>query len=102
MALSRIEFYMRSNPASFLMTDLTHERPNVYYEIGHAHARDKRVILFRKKGAKLHFDVAHRNCPAYENTTQLKQRLRKRLEAMTNMCGFTAVPIARVGATQVI
>ncbi len=81
--------------SEFLMTDLTHERPNVYYEIGHAHARDKRVILFRKKGAKLHFDVAHRNCPAYENTTQLKQRLRKRLEAMTNMCGFTAVPIAR-------
>ena len=70
--------------SEFLIADLTHERPNVYYEIGHAHARAKRVILFRKKGTTLHFDVAHRKCPEYENTTELKTQLRKRLEAITN------------------
>ena len=75
--------------SEFLIADLTHERPNVYYEIGHAHARTKRVILFRKKGTTLHFDVAHRNCPEYENTTELKARLRKRLEAITNKRGPT-------------
>ena len=62
--------------SEFLIADVTYERPNVYYEIGHAHARSKRVILFRKKGTTLHFDVAHRNCPEYENTTELKDRLR--------------------------
>ncbi len=70
--------------SEFLVADLTHERPNVYYEIGHAHALNKRVILMRKKGTNLHFDVAHRNCPEYENATDLKRRLRKRLESMTN------------------
>ena len=70
--------------SEFLIADLTHERPNVYYEIGHAHARAKRVILFRKKGTTVHFDVAHRKCPEYENTTELKTQLRKRLEAITN------------------
>ncbi len=50
--------------SEFLVADLTYERPNVYYEIGHAHARSKRVILVRRKGTKLHFDVAHRNCPS--------------------------------------
>ena len=70
--------------SEFLVADLTHERPNVYYEIGHAHARSKRVILFRKMGTKLHFDVAHRNCPEYKNTTELKRMLRKRLESITN------------------
>ena len=75
--------------SEFLLADLTHERPNVYYEIGHAHARDKRVILFRKKGSRLHFDVAHRNCPEYENTSDLKRRLRKRLEGITNKRGMT-------------
>ena len=70
--------------SEFLIADLTLERPNVYYEIGHAHARNKRVILVRKKGTKLHFDVAHRNCPEYENATGLKRMLRKRLEAITN------------------
>lgn len=70
--------------SEFLIADLTHERPNVYYEIGHAHARNKRVILVRKKGTKLHFDVAHRNCPEFDNLTGLKTLLRKRLEAITN------------------
>lgn len=73
--------------SEFLIADLTHERPNVYYEIGHAHALSRRVILVRKKGTKLHFDVAHRNCPEYENATGLKRLLRKRLEAVTNKRG---------------
>lgn len=73
--------------SEFHIADLTHERPNVYYEIGHAHARQKKVILFRRKGTKLHFDVAHRNCPEYENTTDLKRQLVQRLEAVTNKRG---------------
>ena len=66
------------------MPPLTRERPNVYDEIGHAHARNKRVHLFRRTGTKLHFDVAHRNCPEYDNITDLKDQLRKRMAALTN------------------
>ena len=76
--------------SEFLIADLTHERPNVYYEVGHAHARSKRVLLFRRKGTILHFDMAHRNCPEYENTTELKRLLRRRLEGITNKRGTTA------------
>lgn len=70
--------------SEFLIADLTLERPNVYYEIGYADALKKRVILVRKKGTKLHFDIAHRNCPEYENATKLRNLLRRRLEAITN------------------
>ena len=70
--------------SEFLIADLTHERPNVYYEIGHAHALNKRVFLVRKKGTKLHFDVVQRSCPEYENTTGLKTLLRRWLEMATS------------------
>ena len=68
----------------FLIAYLTQERPNVYYEIGHAHALKKRVILVRKEGTKIHFHLANHNCREYKNTTGLKKLLHRRLETITN------------------
>ena len=53
--------------SEFLIADLTHERPNVLRS--RTCTRTKQgVILVRKKGTVLHFDVAHRNCPEYAPT----------------------------------
>ena len=70
--------------SEFLLVDLTGERPNVYYELGYAHAIGKRPILFRKEETKLHFDIAGYNVPPYANNRELRDFLRRRLEAMTN------------------
>ena len=41
--------------------------------VGYAHALYRRLILFREKGAALHFDLLVHNVPEYENITDFKE-----------------------------
>lgn len=77
------EIINKIRSSEFLYADLTGARPNVYYEVGFAHALSKKVILYRKSGESLHFDLASYNCPEYENLVDLEKKLNSRLVSMT-------------------
>ena len=63
------------------MGDTTGGNPNVFYEIGYAHALGKPTILMCKKGEKLPFDLQGTNHIMYPNVLGLRAPLRAKLKA---------------------
>jgi hypothetical protein len=67
--------------ARFIIADLTHERPNVYFELGYARGIGKTVITTARKGTELHFDVKDWTCIFYDDSKTLEKQLRVRIDA---------------------
>lgn len=45
--------------AHLIIVDMTHKNPNVFYELGYAHALGKRVILLTQETEEVPFDLKH-------------------------------------------
>lgn len=72
--------------SSLVVADITPANPNVYYEVGYAHALGKPTILIAEAGTDLPFDVSPFRILFYENTIEGKRRIeegfRKHLAAL--------------------
>jgi hypothetical protein len=66
--------------ARFVVADLTHERPNVYFELGYARALGKTVITILRAGTAVHFDVQDWSYLEYYDSRPLETDLLDRLE----------------------
>ncbi len=54
--------------ADYLIADLTGRNPNVYYELGFAHAMGKPVVLLTQDVADVPFDLKHQRLIEYADT----------------------------------
>ncbi len=68
--------------AEFVIIDLTHSRPNVFYEAGYAQGIGKTPIYLAKEGTKLEFDLKDYPVIFFKNMKQLKDNLENRLRGL--------------------
>jgi nucleoside 2-deoxyribosyltransferase len=65
-----------------VVAEISDENPNVFYEVGWAHALGKPTILVARGAADLPFDVRHINTITYQSIHELEERLTARLRAL--------------------
>lgn len=61
--------------ADFVVCDFTLNPHNVYFEVGYARAKDRRIIQTARKGTELQFDVRNWVTLFYRNATDLEKGL---------------------------
>ncbi len=67
--------------SSVIISDITPDNPNVYYEVGYAHAANKAVILMCDKSReRLPFDLSGFRTIFYTNSISGKERVEQTLE----------------------
>lgn len=69
--------------AEFMVVDLTHSKPNVFFEAGYAHGIGKTPIYIAKKGTELEFDLKDYPVIFFRNISNLEELLSKRLKALS-------------------
>jgi hypothetical protein len=68
----------------FILADLTSKNPNVFYEVGIAHALGKEVVLISQSLEDVPFDLRHIRCIIYSNTHRGVEKLRTTLDKFIN------------------
>lgn len=70
--------------ADLIIAEVTEHNPNVYYELGLAHANEKLVILLTKNISRAPFDVRDLNHIIYRDIIELRDLLDRRLVSLVN------------------
>jgi hypothetical protein len=65
--------------ARLIVADLSHEKPNVYFELGYARGLGKTVVTCAREGTAIHFDVKDWTYIPYNDSRVLEKALTERL-----------------------
>lgn len=67
--------YNQITAADLIIADMSGRNPNVFYEVGYAHAKGKLCILLTSKAEDIPFDLKHHRHIIYSSIQQLKETL---------------------------
>ena len=74
--------------SEIIIADITSANPNVFYELGYAHAINKTTILLAKRESPLPFDVKNYRVIFYDNTIRGKDNVENQLRKhLSNILG---------------
>ncbi len=73
--------YSQIRRADCIIADMSTQNPNVFYEVGYAHALGKKVILITQDGSDIPFDMKHYQHIIYNrgNISHLHDEIRSRI-----------------------
>lgn len=72
--------YRQIDAADIIIADMSGQNPNVFYEVGYAHAKEKLCILLTSNTDDIPFDLKHRRHIVYGSSIQtLREYLTKEL-----------------------
>ena len=74
--------YNQISKADLIIAEMTGKNPNVFYEVGYAHALNKKVVLLLKYGEDIPFDLKHFPHIIYKSETHLNEELSKRIPVL--------------------
>ena len=73
--------YRQIDAADIIVADTSGKNPNVFYELGYAHAKDKLCLLLTRDAVDIPFDLKDRRHIVYGDSIQLlRQQMVKNLE----------------------
>jgi hypothetical protein len=67
--------YNQIEAADLIVADMTGQNPNVFYEVGYAHAKDKLCVLLTKDANDIPFDLKHQRHIIYTSIQDLRNQL---------------------------
>ncbi len=96
------DIWRKITEASVVIAEVSEANPNVYYEVGVAHALRKPTVLLAQRGTKLPFDIGPHRCIFYDNTipgrARLLDALRSSLISLLGLPVSPALALARARA----
>ncbi len=96
------DIWARITESTVVIAEVSEANPNVYYEVGVAHALRKPTVLLAQRGTKLPFDIGPHRCIFYDNSIPGRARLLEGLRtSLISLLGLTSGPASAIGPLRV-